>query len=144
MDLPFLRFMFRKFVLSFPFLASAPRDFFPEKLQPFMASLLSRNFSSASPLDNDPENTEEATRSKMLKKLERNFSLLITSGTKLVEREEVVRLTQRDLDRLEVLAKKRAAREKKLKDLFEINIVCVRTVVEKKRVRSKVHEVSVS
>lgn len=141
LDLPFLRFMFRKFVLSFPFLAAAPRDFFPDKLQPFMANLLSRNFSSASPLDTDPDNSEEATRAKLLTKLERNFSLLITSGTKLVEEEEVVRLTQKDLDRLEMLARKRAARDRKLKDMFEVNVVCVRTIIEKKRVRSKAHDV---
>ncbi|EKM59516.1 uncharacterized protein PHACADRAFT_250075 [Phanerochaete carnosa HHB-10118-sp] len=140
LDLPLLRYMFRNFVLSFPFLAAAPKDFFPDKLQPFMANLLSRNLSSASPLDNDPEQSEEATRAKLLIKLEKNFSVLITSGTKLVEKEDVVRLTQKDLDRLEMLAKKRAARERKLKDKFEINVVCVRTVVEKKRVRSKAHE----
>lgn len=140
LDLPFLRYMFRNFVLSFPFLAAAPRDFFPEKLQPFMANLLSRNLSSASPLDTDPDNSEEATRAKLLTKLEKNFSVLMTSGTKLIEREDIVRLTQKDLDRLEMLAKKRAARERKLKDTFEVNIVCVRTVVEKKRVRSKAHE----
>ncbi|GJE84843.1 hypothetical protein PsYK624_009190 [Phanerochaete sordida] len=140
LDLPFLRYMFRNFVLTFPFLAAAPKDFFPEKLQPFMANLLSRNLSSASPLDTDPDQSEEATRAKLLTKLEKNFSVLITSGTKLVEREDVVRLTQKDLDRLEMLAKKRAAKERKLKDLFEVNVVCVRTIVEKKRVRSKVHE----
>ena len=143
LDLPFLRYMFRNYVLTFPFLATAPKDFFPDKLQPFMANLLSRNFSSASPLDTDPENSEEATRAKLLTKLEKHFSVLITAGTKLVEPEDVVRLTQKDLDRLEMLAKKRAARERRLKDLFEVNVVCVRTVVEKKRVRSKAHEVPI-
>ncbi|KAI0773353.1 hypothetical protein BC629DRAFT_1527844 [Irpex lacteus] len=140
LDLPFLRYMFRHFVITFPFLQAAPKGFFSEKLQPFMASLMSRNFSNAAPFDNDPENSEEAARFKVLKKLEKNFSMLITSGTKLVEAEDVVRLTQRDLDRLEAIAKKRAARERKLKDLFEVNVVCVRTVVERKRVRSKAHE----
>ncbi|PSR73393.1 hypothetical protein PHLCEN_2v10685 [Hermanssonia centrifuga] len=143
LDLPFLRFMFRKFVLSFPFLVAAPKDFFPDKLQPFMASMLSRNVSSAAPLDNDPENTEEQARFRVLAKLERNFAMLLTSGTKLVEEEDVVRLTQKDLDRLEMMARKRAAREKRMKDVFEVNIVCVRTIVEKKRVRSKAHEVRV-
>jgi hypothetical protein len=141
LDLPFLRFMFRQFIMTFPFLQAAPKNFFAEKLQPFMGSLMSRNFSAAPPLDNDPENSEEMVRFKLLKKLEKNFSMLITSGTKLVEPEDVVRLTQRDLDRLEIIAKKRAAKEKKLKDLFEVNIICVRNVVEKKRVRSKAHEV---
>ncbi|KAI0698586.1 hypothetical protein BC835DRAFT_1532951 [Cytidiella melzeri] len=140
LDLPFLRFIFRQYVINFPFLQSAPKNFFAEKLQPFMHSLMSRNFSGASPLDNDPENSEEAARFRMLKKLEKNFSMLITSGTRLVEREDIVRLTQRDLDRLEFMAKKRAARDRKLQNLLEVNVICVRTVVEKKRVRSKAHE----
>ena len=67
--------------------------------------------------------------------------MLLTSATKLVEPEEVVRLTQADLNRLEVMAKKRAAREKKMKDSFDVNVVCVRSVTEKRRMRSKVHEV---
>lgn len=141
LDLPFLRFFFRRFVLSFPFLASAPKDFFPDKVQPFLASLLSRNFSPTSVLDDTPEDSEEATRHRMLNKLERNISMLLTSATKLVEPEEVVRLTQSDLNRLEVLARKRAARERRSKDTFDVNVVCVRSVTEKKRMRSKVHEV---
>ena len=140
-DVPFLRFFFRRFVLSFPFLASAPKDFFPDKVQPFLASLLSRNLSPTSVLDENPEDSEEATRHRLLNKLERNFSMLMTSATKLVEPEEVVRLTQADLNRLEVLARKRAAREKRLKDSFDVNVICVRTVTEKKRMRSKMHEV---
>ncbi|KAI0938121.1 hypothetical protein AcW1_004798 [Taiwanofungus camphoratus] len=139
-ELPFLRYCFRKFVLSFPFLAAAPRGFFPEKLQPFMASMLSRNLSSTSVLEDDPENSEEATRSKLLAKLERNMSMLLTNATKLIEKEEVVRLTQADLNRLEILAKKRAARERRSKKSFEINVVCVRTVIEKGRMRNRMHE----
>ncbi|RDX55630.1 hypothetical protein OH76DRAFT_1525271 [Lentinus brumalis] len=139
-DLPFLRYFFRRFVLSFPFLASAPKDFFPDKVQPFLASLLSRNLSPTSVLDENPEDSEEAARHRLLNKLERNFSMLMTSATKLVEPEEVVRLTQTDLNRLEVLARKRAAREKRLKDSFDVNVVCVRTVTERKRMRSKMHE----
>ncbi|PIL37165.1 hypothetical protein GSI_00857 [Ganoderma sinense ZZ0214-1] len=140
LDLPFLRFFFRRFVLSFPFLASAPKDFFPDKVQPFLASLLSRNLSPTSVLDEKPEESEEATRYRMLNKLERNLSMLITSATKLLEPEEVVRLSQADLNRLEALAKRRAAKEKKMKDSFDVNVVCVRSVTERKRMRSKVHE----
>ncbi|KAF7798377.1 hypothetical protein EIP86_009598 [Pleurotus ostreatoroseus] len=140
LELPFLRFMLSRFVLSFPFLATAPKDFFPEKLQPFMASMLSRNLSSTSPLDNTTEDTEQAARFRLLGKIERNFAMLLTSGTKLAEEEDVVRLTQKDLDRLELMAKKRAQREQRMKNLFDVNVVCVRSVVEKKRVRNKVHE----
>ncbi|KAI9000998.1 hypothetical protein BD414DRAFT_543072 [Trametes punicea] len=140
LDLPFLRFFFRHFVLTFPFLEAAPKDFFPDKVQPFLASLLTRNLSPTSVLDDNPEDSEEATRHRLLNRLERNLSMLMTSATKLVEREEVVRLSQTDLNRLEMLARKRAAREKRLKDSFDVNVVCVRTVVEKKRMRSKAHE----
>ncbi|KAI0677512.1 hypothetical protein C8Q78DRAFT_1074205 [Trametes maxima] len=140
LDLPFLRYFFRHFVLTFPFLASAPKDFFPDKVQPFLASLLTRNLSPTSVLDENSEESEEATRHRLLNKLERNLSMLMTSATKLVESEEVVRLTQADLNRLEILARKRAAREKRLKDSFDVNVVCVRSVMEKKRMRSKVHE----
>ncbi|KAH9938137.1 uncharacterized protein B0H18DRAFT_965764 [Fomitopsis serialis] len=140
LELPFLCYCFRKFVISFPFLADAPRNFFPDKLQPFLASMLSRNLSSSGVLDEGDEDSEEAARHKLLAKLERHAAMLMTSGTKLQEKEEVVRLKQADLDRLEMIAKKRAAREGRIKDKFEINVVCVRTVTEKGRVRSRVHE----
>lgn len=144
LDLPFLRFMFRQFVLTFPFMSAAPKDFYSEKLQPFMASVLSRNLSPTSIFDEDPENSEQATRLRLLAKLERQLSLFMGSATKLVEREEVVRLTQLDLDRLEELSRKRQAKNLKERDIFEVNIVSVRTVVDKGRVRSRVHEVRIS
>ena len=62
--------------------------------------------------------------------------MLMTSATKLVEPVEVVRLTPGDLNRLEVLARKRGSREMRLKDCFDVNGICVRTVTEKKRMRN--------
>ena len=138
-DLPFLRYIFRQFVLTFPFMAAAPKDFYSQKLQPFVSAVLARGISPTSVLDEGE--SEEATRKKLLAKLERNLSLFINAATKLVEPEEVVRLTQADLDRLEVLTKKRQKRLLKEKDMFEVNIVGVRTVVEKGRMRSRAHEV---
>lgn len=143
LDLPFLRFMFRQFILTFPFVAAAPQDFFPMKLQPFVGSLIARNMSTTEDVlgMNEPGVDPELTsRRKILAKTEKYFSLLLGSAIKLMEDEEVVRLTQRDLDRLEILARKRAARIKRARDAFDVNIVCVRTVVEKGRVRSRVHE----
>ena len=141
LDFPFLRYMFRQFVLTFPFLAAAPKDFFPQKVQPFIASVLARNLSAASPFDEDAEQTEQATREKIISKLQKQFSLVLGSATKLIESEEVVRLSQKDLERLEALARRRYARELKLKDTFDVNIVSIRTIVDKGRVRSRVHEV---
>jgi hypothetical protein len=139
MDLPFLRYLFRQFVLTFPFLASAPKEFFPNKVQPFISSLLSRNLNSTSILDD--ESTDSAGTAKLIAKAERSFSLFLNYAVKTVEKEETVRLSQADLDKLEAIARKRHAKLMKTKDVFEVNIVCVRTVVDRGRVRSKVHEV---
>jgi hypothetical protein len=78
---------------------------------------------------------------KLMAKLERNLSLFIGAATKLIEKEEVVRLNQADLDRLEELSKKRLARGSKTKDVFEVNVVGVKTVVDKGRMRSRAHDV---
>ena len=137
-DLPFLRYIFRQFVLTFPFMAAAPKDFYSQKLQPFVAAMVSRNLSSSVFDDID---TEPAVHKKTLQKFERNLSLFMSGATKLLEREEVVRLTQSDLDRLDLLSKKRQARLAKDREIFEINIVCVRTVLDRGRIRNRVHEV---
>ena len=145
-SLPFLRYIFRQFVLTFPFLDEAPKDFFPDKLQPFAASVLSKNLSPTSIMDEDAELIGEAsksTRKKLLTKAERSLSILLSSGTKLVEPEQVVRLSQADLNRLEAIAKSRLTRERKSRDALDVNIICVRTVISKGRVRSKAHDVSV-
>lgn len=140
-ELPFLRYFFRQFVLTFPFLAGAPKDFFPEKVQPFVASLVARNLYPLAPLDDDSETSDQPKQPNILAKLERHFSLFVNYALKLSEPEQVVRLKQSDLDRIELLARKRARRIGKLHDVFEVNVVCVRTVVEKGRMRSRVHEV---
>ncbi|KAA1466392.1 hypothetical protein DENSPDRAFT_831210 [Dentipellis sp. KUC8613] len=140
LDLPLLRYIFRQFVLTFPFLASAPKDFFPEKVQPFVASVVSRNLTASSGLDDSSSDSEQGGAAKLLTKLERNFALFINYALKITETEEVVRLKQVDLDRLEFLAKKRQARLLKMRDVFEVNVICVRSVTERGRVRSRVHQ----
>ena len=144
LNLPFLRYIFRQFVLTFPFLDEAPKNFFPEKLQPFAASVLAKNLSPTSIMEDDVEQTGEAsTRKKLMIKSERSLSILVSSGIKLVEPEQVVRLSQADLNRLEAIAKNRTARERKSKDALDVNIVCVRTVISKGRVRSRAHDVCI-
>lgn len=143
-SLPFLRYIFRQFVLTFPFLDEAPKNFFPDKLQPFAASVLSRNLSPTSIMEEDAEQMGEAsksTRKTLMAKAERSLSILVSSGIKLAEPEQVVRLSQADLNRLEAIAKSRLARERKSKDAIDVNIICVRTIVSKGRVRSRAHDV---
>lgn len=142
-DLVFFSFIFRQFVLSFPFLAAAPKNFFPQKLQPFVDSVLNRNLTGGynATLTGSEEDAEELGRQKILAKLEKQLTLILGSSLKLVEKEEVVRLTQSDLDRLEALARRRRERTVKAEeDTFEINVIGVRTVVEKGRMRSKAHD----
>ena len=145
-NLPFLRYIFHQFVLTFPFLDGAPNNFFPDKLQPFAASVSSKNLSPISIMDENAEQMGEvskSTRKKLMTKAERSLSILLSSGTKLVEPEQVVRLSQADLNRLEVIAKNRAARERRSKDALDVNIICVRTVISKGRVRSRAHDVCI-
>jgi hypothetical protein len=125
-------------------MAAAPKDFYSEKLQPFIASALSRNLSPTSVLDDSSDGSDQAARVKILSKIERSLSVFLGAATKLVEQEEVVRLSQLDLARLETLAKKRQAKRAKVKDFFEVNIIGVRTVIDKGRMRSRIHEVRVS
>ncbi|KAG6861592.1 hypothetical protein C0995_014499 [Termitomyces sp. Mi166 len=125
-DLPFSRYIFRQFVLSFPFMAAAPKDFYSEKLQPFVASALSRNLSSTSVLDDDVNadgDAEQASRKKLLARVERNLAMFVGSAIKLAEQEQVVRLNQSDLDRLEILARKRMAKARKTRIVFEVNVI---------------------
>ena len=143
LDLPFLRFFFRQFILTFPFIASAPKNFFPIKVQPFVASLVGRNLSTTEDvlgMDEPDYDPELRSRQKIIAKAEKYFGLVLGSALKMTEPEEVVRLSQRDLDRLEALARRRAARAQRTRNSFDVNIICVRSVVEKGRVRSRVHE----
>lgn len=142
--------MFRQFVLTFPFLTTAPKDFFPSKLQPFVDSLLSRNLSSELSLfpeeDLEAVDPEHSGTARALAKVEKHMALLLGSAIKLQEEEEVVRLSQKDLDRLEAAQRRRMRRYEgkgKGKEKFNVNVVCVRTVSEKGRVRRKHHDVSV-
>ncbi|CAE6409179.1 unnamed protein product [Rhizoctonia solani] len=143
-DLPFLRFMFRQFALTFPFLAAAPKDFFPNKLQPFIASVVARNLSSATNLLESDDEAQANDGQQILSKAEKHLALLFGASMKLVEDEEVVRLSQADLTRIEKAAERRrrkaeAAGNKK-PEVFDVNVIAVRAITDKGRVRSKVHE----
>ena len=139
-DLPFLRYIFRQFILTFPFMAAAPKNFYSQKLQPFVAAVVSRNL-SASVFDDTDTDTEKTSQKKTIAQFERHLSLFMSGATKLFEREDVVRLSQSDLDRLDLLSKKRLARLAKTRDIFEINIVGVRTVLDKGIIRNRIHDV---
>ncbi|KAH0839734.1 hypothetical protein J3R83DRAFT_674 [Lanmaoa asiatica] len=130
LDLPFLKYIFRHFVLSFPFLAAAPNDFYSDKLQPFVDSLFARNL-SPSILD-DSDSQDPAPR-KLIAKVERNLAISTNQRT-------VLRLSQADLHSLEHAVNRRLAKHDRHSSLFYVNIVSVRTVTDRGRIRARVHE----
>lgn len=158
-DLPFLRFMFHQFLLPFPFLASAPPSFWNAKVQPFLSNYLATTGVSqhttmteedrevADSLLTKEERKEADDRRKMWVKVEKHLGLMIAVGIKLQGGEEVVRIGQSELRRIEMAAasKRKAWAEKHPMTadtiFFDVNVVGVRTITEKGRVRSKSHEV---
>jgi len=94
LDLPFLRFVFNHFILSFPFLVACPPTFFSHKLQPFVYSFVQRNISGS---DDRGEGEEDSKtkRKKIAGKVEKHLGLVMSAAIKLTEnggREEVVRI----------------------------------------------------
>ncbi|GAA5856145.1 hypothetical protein JCM8547_003002 [Rhodosporidiobolus lusitaniae] len=151
-ELPFLRFVFHHFVLSFPFLVACPPTFFSHKLQPFVYSFVSRNISSSDDREADTK------RKRIAGKVEKHLGLIMSAAIKLTEndgREEVVRIeddgtshtgapaSQEGLGGVGLGGTRKRGNlttaEKKDEE-FSINVVSVRNVVVKGRMRSKSHE----
>ncbi|WWC60567.1 uncharacterized protein I303_103141 [Kwoniella dejecticola CBS 10117] len=163
-DLPFLRFMFHQFLLPFPFLATAPPSFWAQKVQPFLSSFLATTGVSShsnstlseqekqfmESLMTKEERKEIQEKKKLWIKIEKHLSLMFGIGIKLTSGEEVVRIGQSELRRLEQIQEERRKKwlEKHPQNQagmdptqgFEVNVVGVRVVVEKGRVRSRSHE----
>lgn len=158
-DLPFIRFMFHQFLLPFPFLAAAPPTFWSAKVQPFLSSFLATTGVSqhatitpqerqvTESLMTKEEKKEAEERRKLWTKVEKHLGLMISVGIKLTGGEEVVRIGQSELRRIE---EAQEARRKKYAEkmgqaaemfTFDVNVVGVRTVKERGHVRSKHHEV---
>ncbi|PLW25265.1 hypothetical protein PCANC_26178 [Puccinia coronata f. sp. avenae] len=163
-DLPFLRFFFNKFVLSFPFLENVPSTFFSHKLQPFFYSFFSRNITRTE------DREEETKRQKIAGKVEKHLALIMAAAIKLSDnqgQEQVVRVsphmdpTPNDDDAFvstPVIAPPDDPTTTTLPNIpsltinqqphlittpfisFDLNVVAIRRVRVKSRMRSKVHE----
>ncbi|GAA5942680.1 hypothetical protein JCM1841_004150 [Sporobolomyces salmonicolor] len=147
-DLPFLRFVFHHFVLSFPFLVNCPPTFYSHKLQPFVYSFVSRNISSSDDREGDTK------RKKIAGKVEKHLGLIMSAAIKLTEnggKEEVVRIEDdgsmntglpASQQQTGTGARKRGApiRAEAKEEDFSINVVSVRNTAFKGRVRTTMHE----
>lgn len=163
-DLPFLRFMFHQFLLPFPFLTAAPPTFWSAKVQPFLSSFLSTTGISAHATQTEQEREvveslmskdelkEVQERRKLWVKVEKHLALMFGLGIKLTNGEEVVRIGQAELKRLEALQEERKRKWMEKHGGrqpgeahatgFEVNVIGVRLVMEKGRVRNRSHEVN--
>ena len=135
-----LRHSLHRFVLTFPFLASAPPDFFPNKVQVFLERLLERKMVVV-----DEEEGDTTATTTLLRKLERYLCLLISSGIHLKNtKEEVVRISERDRMRIATLEAQRKATNGagiNIADTqLDVNIVSVRSAMGKGRLRNKAHD----
>jgi hypothetical protein len=141
-DLPLARFIFHHFVLTFPFLSSAPPNFFADKVQVFIDRFLERNISGTD------DRSEETKRRRITAKLESTVTLLIASAIKIggeVGAEEIVKVSDEDREKMSIAqARFKAAlagKPFKFGDAtFDVNVVGVRTRTTKGRLRSRVHE----
>lgn len=180
-DLPFMRFLFHQFVLTFPFLTTAPPNFWSGKVQPFLSSfLLSTGYNRQTSLSKEEEAMAESLMSKeerkeaedkkkLWAKVEKHLALMVGVGIKIVGGEEVVRIGQSELRRLEAIQEERrkkwaenqlppppppsagdgsagldsmARQQHATSQVFDVNILGVRVITEKGRMRHKQHEVS--
>ncbi|OAV88637.1 hypothetical protein PTTG_07059, partial [Puccinia triticina 1-1 BBBD Race 1] len=156
-DLPFLRFFFHRFVLSFPFLENVPSTFFSHKLQPFVYSFFSRNITRTD------DREEETKRQKIAGKVEKHLALIMAAAIKLADnrgQEQVVRVhpnidpTPNDDDAFVSTPIINPPDQPNIPSLtissnnnnntntisFDLNVVAIRRVRLKSRMRSKIHE----
>ncbi|KDN51443.1 hypothetical protein K437DRAFT_254863 [Tilletiaria anomala UBC 951] len=142
-DLPIMRYLFHHFVLTFPFLRSAPPNFFADKVQVFFDRFLERNISGS----DDREETSK--RRKIGNKIEKYIVLLFGSavhvkpdGADGKAGEEVIRIAEADRKRIAEaeLRMKAVAAGNRRSGQFDVDVVSVRAITMKGRLRSKIHE----
>lgn len=164
-DLPFLRFFLHHFVMTFPFLSQVDiNTFYSRKLQPFITSFMARNISVND--EREEETGVQTKRHKLAGKADKHIGLLISSAVKLADnggREEVVRIVEVRTAPVPSQisndagppplppkdAQPRASTSSARPDAskaqvphhgFEVNVISVRTVTVKSRLRKSKHE----
>lgn len=141
-DLPLSRFIFHHFVLTFPFLRSAPSNFFSDKVQVFMDLFLERNISGSD------DREEDTKRRKLTGRLERSVTLLLASALQVggdTGGEEIVRISDDDRQRMTAAhARMKAAfagQPFRHEDAtFDVNVIGVRNRTTRGRLRNRHHE----
>ena len=134
-DVPFLRHILRRFVLTFPFLRLAPANFFPGKVQVFAERFFSRNLNLG-----DTDAAEEGI--KLFSKIEKHLVVLVSSAIRVRNvGEDVVRIANADRERLFALdSQRRAAAGEVESHAFTFDVCSVRTITVRGRLRNRTHD----
>jgi len=134
-ELPLIRHLLHRFVLSFPFLKSAPEDFFSNKVQLFVERLIERDMIVLNASD---DSASAATR--ITQKVQKYACMLVSSGISIKGiGEDIVRLSDCDRQRL-VLIEAQGAAAGASKGELDVNVVAVRCVVARGRLRTRTRE----
>ncbi|TIA90093.1 hypothetical protein E3P81_02604 [Wallemia ichthyophaga] len=123
-SIPLLKYIFNRFIITFPLLTSSPPSFWSDKLQVFVNDFLSRNLSSS--IDQD----ELTKRKALIIKLQKHMTILLSSGFKMVQDEDVIRVNVNDLKQY---TRKHSTNTHKL----HINIVTIRAHQKKSLLHHK-------
>ncbi|CAI2172599.1 18636_t:CDS:10 [Funneliformis geosporum] len=130
-DTPFLRFIFIRFVLTFPFLQKADNTFW-SKLSEFLDEFAKKNISSSSTRD------ERTKRKKLGENIVNELTLLLNAGIKTTAGKD-------ESIKVDFTGAYENRNQKLLDDLsctingWNINVVSVRTIWEKHRIREHAH-----
>jgi hypothetical protein len=132
-SLPITRFLFHHFVLTFPFLRSAPPNFFADKVQVFIDRFMERNISGT-------DDREETTKRKRLgSRFAKWFALLMSAAIHVRGddgAEQIVKITDADRARLFAAHDRRYSKANNAgssnqADAFEVNVIGVRSRKQK-------------
>ncbi|UZJ56201.1 hypothetical protein CBS101457_005521 [Exobasidium rhododendri] len=139
-SLPFLRFLFHHFILTFPFLRSAPPNFFSDKVQVFFERFLEKNISGT-------DDREETTKRRRLGGKASKWTVLLMSASIHLrggsQAEEILRIADRDRGQIFAAQDRYNAHHPgQGKDQFDVNVIGVRSISGKKSRlgRAKAHD----
>ncbi|PWN97790.1 hypothetical protein FA09DRAFT_329956 [Tilletiopsis washingtonensis] len=139
-DVPVLRFLFHHFILTFPFLRSAPANFWGDKVQVFVSRFLERNISGTT-----PEEGEVSKRTRLGTKIGKWVTLLMGAAIHANSAEEILSIAPADRERMTAAqARMRAALAgaPPPDTGFDVNVVGVRSVSTKagRLARTRTHD----
>ncbi|KAG9287598.1 hypothetical protein G9A89_019659 [Geosiphon pyriformis] len=133
-ETPFLKFIFSRFVTTFPFLSNTQQEFW-KKVQEFLHEFHAKNISGTS-------SREETTkRRQMTVRIVTNLTLLLNAALKTTagKDESIIVDFDHENEQIEDQIKEPKTFQNLVVNGWEFNIVTVKTIVEKRHLRDNIH-----